>query len=505
MPPRAKPLMIQGTGSNVGKSVIVAGLCRVFLQDGLLVAPFKSQNMALNSFVTREGHEMGRAQAVQAQACRLAPDVDMNPVLIKPSSDCMAQVVVMGKPAFDLPAETFLTYKRRVEDDVRKAYARLAGAYETIVIEGAGSPAEINLREGDIVNMAMAEIADAPVLLVGDIDKGGVFASFVGTLELLPPNERERIRGFIINKFRGDRSLLQPAIDFLEQKTERPVLGVVPYFTDIKIPEEDSLASKAKLGPNTRADAVTITILFLPHVSNFTDFDPFEDEPDVNLRYQRPGEPIGETDVLIIPGAKSTMDDLAYLRQKGLDREIVSLARGGRATVIGICGGYQMLGIKLLDPHEVESRSGSTPGLGLLDVETTFLPEKTLCQAEAVHIESGLSVRGYEIHMGVTKRGSGCEPAFKVLKRAAQTSPGDDREPDDGAVAPEGNVWGAYLHGMFDDDAFRRHFIDSIRARKGFTPLGEIQARYDVDAEFDKLAALLRDSLDIEGIYRVLG
>jgi len=500
MPFRAKPLMIQGTGSNVGKSVMVAGLCRVFLQDGRLVAPFKSQNMALNSFVTREGHEMGRAQAVQAQACRLAPDVNMNPVLIKPSSDCMAQVVVMGKPAFDLPADTFLSYKERVEADVRRAYATLAGAYDIIVIEGAGSPAEINLREGDIVNMAMAEIADAPVLLVGDIDKGGVFASFVGTLELLEPHERKRIKGFIINKFRGDRSLLQPAIDFLEQKTGRPVLGVVPYFTDIKIPEEDSLASKAVLSPKTRGDAIDITVVFLPHVSNFTDFDPFEDEPDVNLRYQRPGEPIGETDALILPGTKSTMDDLAYMRDKGIDREIIGRAQDGRTVVIGICGGYQMLGGKMLDPQGIESQAGETPGLGLLDIETTFLSEKKLCQAEAEHIESRLGVHGYEIHMGVSERGPGCKPAFKVLRRRSE----GQWPPDDGAVAPEGSVWGTYLHGVFDDDEFRRHFIDTIRIRKGLQPLGRVQSRYNTDTEYDKLATLLKENLDMEGIYRVV-
>lgn len=497
---RAKPLMVQGTGSNVGKSVMVAGLCRVFLQDGRLVAPFKSQNMALNSFVTREGHEMGRAQAVQAQACRLAPDVNMNPVLIKPSSDCMAQVVVMGKPAFDLPAETFLSYKQRVEDTVRQAYEKLAGMYDVVVIEGAGSPAEINLREGDIVNMAMAEIADAPVVLVGDIDKGGVFASFVGTLELLTPEERRRIRGFIINKFRGSRALLQPAIDFLEEKTRRPVLGVVPYFTDIKIPEEDSLASKAALLTKAREDAIDITIAFLPHVSNFTDFDPFEGEPDVNLRYQRPGEPLQETDVLILPGTKSTMDDLAYLRDNGVDGKIIALAQGGRTTIIGICGGYQMLGKRTLDPQKVESQAGETPGLGLLDVETTFLSEKKLCQAEGVHIESGLAVCGYEIHMGVTRRGAGCRPAFKVLRRRSEGK----WPPEDGAIAPGGDVWGTYLHGVFDDDKFRRYFIDSIRAKKGLQQLREAQFRYDTDAEYDRLAALLRENLDMEGICRLL-
>jgi adenosylcobyric acid synthase len=500
MPGRAKPLMIQGTGSNVGKSVLVAGLGRMFLQDGYRVAPFKSQNMALNSFVTRDGHEMGRAQAVQAQACRLAPDVLMNPVLIKPSSDCLAQVVVMGKPAFNLPAETFLTYKERVEDKVRSAYAALAEAYDVIVIEGAGSPAEINLREGDIVNMAMAEIADAPVILVGDIDKGGVFASFVGTLELLLPHERERIRGFIINKFRGSRSLLQPAIDFLEKRTGRMVFGVIPYFTDIKIPEEDSLASKAKLVPKRAADAIDIAVVFLPHVSNFTDFDPFEDEPDVNLRYLRPGESVGTPDALILPGTKSTVDDLAYLRRNGIDSQIVSLAKNGATAVIGVCGGYQMLGTTLLDPDGVETQEKETAGLGLLDVETAFLPEKALCQAEAVDIESGLAVHGYEIHMGVTRRGPGSRPVFKIVRRRAE----GDWSPEDGARAVEGDVWGTYLHGVFDDDSFRRHFIDSIRRRKGLKPMGNVVSRYDTDAEYDKLAAVLRENLNMEAIYALL-
>ncbi len=499
MPFRARPIMIQGTGSNVGKSVIVAGLCRIFLQDGYHVAPFKSQNMALNSFVTRDGHEMGRAQAVQAQACRLSPDVNMNPVLIKPSSDCAAQVVVMGKPAFNLPADIFLSYKKRVKDVVRRAYGVLAEAYDIVVIEGAGSPAEINLREGDIVNMAMAEIADSPVILVGDIDKGGVFASFVGTLELLLPHERDRIRGFIINKFRGSRSILQPAIDFLEHKTGRPVFGVIPYYTDIKIAEEDSLASKAALKRKDRRDAIGIAVAFLPHVSNFTDFDPFENEPDVNLRYLRPNEPLPETDVLILPGTKNTVDDLAYVRSHGIDGQILSLVSRG-CEVIGICGGYQMLGKKLLDPHGVESPTKETTGLELLDVETTFLTEKKLCQAEAVHIASGMNVRGYEIHMGVTELGPGCQSAFRVVHRRTEgTWP-----PDDGAVASGANVWGTYLHGVFDDDRFRRHFIDSIRIRKGLRPLGDVVNHYDTDAEYDKLAGILRENLDVGQIYRLI-
>lgn len=497
---RARPLMIQGTGSNVGKSLMVAGLCRIFLQDGHDVAPFKSQNMALNSFVTREGHEIGRAQAVQAQACRLWPNVNMNPVLIKPSSDCKAQVVVMGKPAFDLPAEAFPSYRTKVESFVRSAYKNLAEAHDIVVLEGAGSPAEINLREGDIVNMAMAEIADAPVILVGDIDKGGVFASFVGTLELLAPDERKRIKGFIINKFRGELKLLKPAIDFLEARTQRPVFGTIPYFTDIRIPEEDSLASKAALRRKAERDAIEIAVVFLPHVSNFTDFDPFEGEPDVNLRYVRPGEDLPDSDVVFVPGTKNTIEDLDYLRRRGIDRQLISFARNGRGMLIGICGGYQVLGEKLSDPSGVESGIAETPGLGLLDVRTVFLSEKHLYQVEAVHLRSGRPVHGYEIHMGETELGPGVEPAIRIVRRnTAEHIPLDD-----GAVSAEGNVWGTYVHGLFDDDAFRRHFIDSVRARKGLQPLGGITSRYDVDAEYDKLAALLRANLDMDGIYRVL-
>jgi len=491
--------MIQGTGSDVGKSVIVAGLCRIILQDGHDVVPFKSQNMALNSYVTREGHEIGRAQAVQAQACRLHPHVDMNPVLIKPSSDCKAQVVVMGKPAFDLPAEAFPTYRTRVEHFVRQAYENLASTHEIVVLEGAGSPAEINLRDGDIVNMAMAEIADAPVILVGDIDKGGVFASFVGTLELLEPQERNRIKGFIINKFRGERKLLAPAVDFLERRTGRPVFGTIPYFTEIRIPEEDSLARKAALKKKGRNDAIDIAIVFLPHVSNFTDFDPFEAEPDVNLRYLHPGESLPQCDVLVLPGTKSTIDDLLYLRERGIDNQIISFVGNG-GTLIGFCGGYQMLGKRLSDPDGVESEARETRGLGLLDVETVFLKEKHLYQVEAVHAQSGLSVRGYEIHMGETHLGLGARPALRLFSRNSRTG----LSLDDGAVSADGRAWGTYVHGLFDDDVFRRSFIDSIRERKNLQPLGSVMTRYDVDLEYDKLAALLRQNLDIDAIYRVL-
>jgi adenosylcobyric acid synthase len=498
--------------------------------------------MALNSFVTREGHEIGRAQAVQAQACRLWPNVNMNPVLIKPSSDCKAQVVVMGKPAFDLPAEEFPTYKTRVESYVRLAYQKLAEAHDVVVLEGAGSPAEINLRDGDIVNMAMAEIADAPVILVGDIDKGGVFASFVGTLELLQPEERNRIKGFIINKFRGEQKLLKPAIDFLETRTGRPVLGVVPYFTDIKIPEEDSLSSKASLPRKSTGDGITISIMFLPHVSNFTDFDPFEGEPDVNLRYLRPGEFLAESDLVILPGTKNTVGDLLYLREKRLDQQLLSFARNGGA-LIGICGGYQIMGTHLYDPHGVESETKEVAGLGLLDVSTIFLTEKHLYQVEAVHLPSGLQTHGYEIHMGETERGAGLRPAFHISRRNSDSvSHGRDgdcpslslapklnevksrawRDPrasrdsvgtvpiaavheiDDGAISPDGRILGTYIHGLFDDDTFRRHIIDSIRVKKGIQPLCRIMTPYNVDAEYDKLAALLREHLDMERVYEIL-
>ena len=373
-------LMIQGTGSHVGKSILTAGLCRIFRDDGINVAPFKSQNMALNSYVTEDGKEMGRAQVVQAEAAGLRPDADMNPILLKPHSDQGSQVIIHGKVYGNLSAREFYKFKEEAKGFVKTSYDRLAKRHELIVIEGAGSPAEINLRANDIANMGTAHLVDAPVILVGDIDRGGVFASLVGTLELLDEADKKRIKGFIINKFRGDISLLRPGLDFLEEKTGLPVLGVIPWFRDIYIEEEDGVAIDRAAGQIRDDSAVRIAVIHLPRISNFTDFDPFLADDGVNIRYIKEGERIGEADIIIIPGTKATISDLKYLKDAGYDVEIVKhIASGG--TVIGICGGYQMLGKRITDAHHVEA-GGEIEGLGCLKIETELESEKTTHQVE---------------------------------------------------------------------------------------------------------------------------
>ncbi|MCD6334318.1 MAG: cobyric acid synthase [Candidatus Latescibacteria bacterium] len=493
----AKSIMLQGTGSDVGKSVLAAALCRIFLQDGYRVAPFKSQNMALNSYVTLDGGEMGRAQVVQAQACRLEPDVTMNPILLKPTTDVGAQVIVMGRPVGNMSVEAYFRFKEEgAIPIVTEAYKRLAEEYDLIVIEGAGSPAEINLRDGDIVNMRMAEIADAPVILVGDIDRGGVFASLAGTMLLLEQHERRRIKAFLINKFRGRKALLDSGLEMIEARVHRPFLGVIPYFTDIRIPDEDSVAMKGRPSDVAfSADTVNIEVLILPHISNFTDFDPFEGEPDVRLRYLGPSDAISNPDVLFVPGSKNTIGDLNALQSRGIARKVIELAKRG-ATVVGICGGYQMLGNRIVDPRGSESPLGAVEGLGLLDVETIFEPGKTTLQVAATEIASGLNVSGYEIHMGETKRLGTTVPMFRIHSRGGI---------EDGAQNAQGSIWGTYLHGLFDDDRFRRAFIDRLRIRKGLKPLGSVQFRFDQDAEFDKLADRVRAHVDMERLYRIVG
>jgi len=351
----AKVIMIQGTGSSVGKSIMVTALCRIFYQDGFRVAPFKAQNMALNSFVTKDGGEMGRAQVVQAEACGVEPTVDMNPILIKPTSEVGAQVIVRGKPIGNMQAQEYRNYKSKLVLVVKESFLKLAHHYELIVIEGAGSPAEINLKGDDIVNMKMAQLADCPVLLVADIDKGGALAWVVGTLELLTEEERDKIKGIIINKFRGDKEILQPGLDYLERKTKKPVLGVIPYFRDIWIEEEDAVNSeKNKYYTQPTPSKINIEVLYLPHISNFTDFDPLEREEDISLRYIKMGERLGEPDLLIIPGSKNTIDDLYYLKKSGYQEEILNRLKQG-TVIIGICGGYQMLSRQLYDPEHTES------------------------------------------------------------------------------------------------------------------------------------------------------
>jgi cobyric acid synthase CobQ len=483
--------MIQGTGSNVGKSLIAAALCRIFLQDGYRVAPFKSQNMALNAAVTRDGLEMSRAQALQAQACRIEPDARMNPILLKPSSEEGCQVVVLGKVRGTLSADAYLDAKAELFPIVKEAYASLASEHDVIVIEGAGSPAEINLMDREIVNMRVAEMADAPVLLVGDIDCGGVFAALVGTLALLPEAQASRIQGLLINKFRGRRSLLDAGLDAVARRTGRPVLGVIPFVDHLRLPDEDSLAWRARRPETTDGAAVTVVAIDLPRTSNFNDLDPLRIEPDVDVRVVRTGEAMGNPDVVVLPGSKSVASDLATLRACGLADAIAAHAAAG-GVVIGLCGGLQMMGRAIKDPHGIESATRDVQGLGLLPVETVLEAEKVVRLVAGRHLPTGCDVWGYEIHHGRSQR---LGPSSSLI---ALDSGGVD------GVA-EGACWGTYLHGIFDSDAFRRAVIDGWRVRKGLPRLGAIQATYDIEAELNRLADVVRESLDLGAVYQMMG
>jgi adenosylcobyric acid synthase len=488
-------LMFQGTSSNAGKSILTAALCRILLQDGYRVAPFKSQNMSLNSFVTRQGGEMGRAQVVQAQACRLEPDVRMNPILLKPNKDTGSQVIVLGKPVGNMNVEQYITYKSQAVQKARVAYDGLAEEFDVMVLEGAGSPAEVNLKHHDIVNMKMAEYAQAGVLLVGDIDRGGVFASFLGTWELLAPWERRLLAGFVINRFRGEASLLSPAIQLIHHCTDRPFWGVVPYIQDLGLPEEDSVSFKDGLFDVRASEEreVEIAVIDLPHISNFTDFDSFRIEPDVRLNIIRSAEDLNHPDALILPGSKSTLGDLVFLRKCGLDRRIIELAAEGRTEIVGVCGGFQILGQEIADPHGIESEGQSLYGLGLISVKTIMAREKTLTRVPAKHLPSGLELQGYEIHHGLTE-GKGLHP---VIRRSdGQTI---------GLESPDQRVWGTYLHGLFDADLFRRWFIDRLRERRGLPPKGQVLARYNLEPALDRLAEVVRSNLKIDELYRLLG
>ncbi len=498
---KAKALQICGTGSGVGKSVMVSALCRIILQDGYKVCPFKAQNMALNSFVTAEAGEIGRAQAVQALACRIDPTVDMNPVLIKPVTDIGAQVIVRGRTIGNMNALNYTRYKRKLLPVVKKSLDRLSKKYEVIVIEGAGSPAEINLKSHDIVNMKMAQYAKAPVILVGDIDKGGVFASFVGTLELLSKRERAMVQGFVINKFRGDISLLKPGIDWLEKRTGIRVLGTIPYFRNIMIPEEDavSLDNFTKRGIPGKRQKIKIDVIYLPHISNFTDFDALAAEPDVELRYVDSLEGLNTPDIIIIPGTKSTISDLSYLKKTGFDGKILSEANSRKpAVILGICGGYQMLGEMIYDKHSIESDCRRIRGLGLLPVSTRLMPQKELSRVKARDLFSGREVSGYEIHHGLTKINSGCKPLFEVFQR-------NDRKIKyfDGITYDHGRILGTYIHGVFDAAIFRRDFLNRVRLKKGWPALSRAAA-FDPDAEIDKLARLIRENIDTAYLYKLL-
>ena len=480
----AKAIMIQGTMSNAGKSVLTAGLCRIFRQDGYSVAPFKSQNMALNSFVTREGLEMGRAQVMQAEAAGVEPSVRMNPILLKPSSDMGSQVIVTGEVLGDMRASDYFRHKKELVPQILASYRSLAEEHDVIVLEGAGSPAEINLKADDIVNMGMARMAGAPVLLAGDIDRGGVFAALYGTMALLEPDERAMVKGTIINKFRGDVEILRPGLTQLEELTHVPVVGVVPWM-ELDLDEEDSLSQH--FSARREGKPLDVAVIRLPRISNFTDFAPLERHPAVGLRYVDRVQALVRPDLVILPGTKSTLADLSWLRRRGLDRAVLALAAAG-TPVAGICGGYQMLGQRVDDPEGAEG-GGSQEGLGLLPVATRFSREKTRTRRRAAFPActglfaplEGCPLEGYEIHMG----DSGPEGLFSVRE----------------------NVLGTYLHGFFDTPELRDRLVSLLLARRGLTWTGETgdeDGQAYREEQYDKLAAALRASLDLEAVYRIL-
>ena len=496
----AKTLMIQGTASSVGKSIIVTALCRIFRQDGFKVAPFKAQNMALNSFVTREGGEIGRAQAVQAEAAGIEPSVHMNPVLLKPEAEAKSQVIVLGKVAKTLEASQYYSYTPHLLKIIESSLNQLRSAYDIVVIEGAGSPAEINLKEKEIVNMRIAKIASAPVLLVGDIDRGGVFASLIGTLELLTKEERNLINGFIINKFRGDLELLKPGLDLLEKRASKPVLGVIPYFRGITIAQEDSVYLEER--PTSSANGnLDVAIIRLPHISNYDDFDPLE-EQGCTVRYITATSELGNPDLIILPGTKSAIADLIHLQQHGLARAITHQAEIG-TPVIGICGGYQMLGKSIDDPYKIESKEGKVAGLGLLDNETIFDHNKTTTQVKAQVIAEdgllkglkGIEVSGYEIHMGQT-RDQNHLPAFQVLE-----TPQGKVNYFDGATSSNGWIFGTYIHGLFHNPDFTHAFLNRLQQLRGLPAATAISVNRQ--EQYDKLADIIRQNLDMPRVYEI--
>ena len=486
----AKRIMVQGTMSGAGKSLIAAALCRIFRQDGLRAAPFKSQNMALNSYITHDGLEMGRAQVVQAQAAGVEPDVRMNPILLKPSSDTGSQLIVNGEVRGEYRAADYFKMKKSLIPEVLAAYESLAAEYDVIVIEGAGSPAEINLKDDDIVNMGLAQMVDAPVLLVGDIDRGGVFAQLYGTVALLEEAERARIAGLVINKFRGDEALLRPGLSTLEEKTGIPVLGVIPY-AQVDIDDEDSLSPR--LGRSAHRKAVDVAVVRLPHISNFTDFAPLERHPALGVRYVGRPDQLAGADLIVLPGTKATMEDLRWLRESGLESEIKKCAAAG-TPVLGVCGGYQMLGETLSDPEGVEG-GGEMAGLGLLPCRTVFAAQKTRTRVDAVTAVPFLedvSLRCYEIHMGLTQRLGGV-PFARFP---------DGRE--EGAAA--GKVLGTYLHGLFDTGALVEQLAAWLMKEKGLTPEHiRVESQEDYrERQYDRLARVVREHLDMKAVYRAM-
>ncbi len=498
----AKVIMIQGTMSNAGKSLVTAGLCRVFKQDGYKVAPFKSQNMALNSFITKEGLEMGRAQVMQAEACGIEPSVNMNPILLKPTNDVGSQVIVNGEVLGNMSARDYYKKKTELIPHIMEAYNNLAKEYDIIVMEGAGSPAEINLKENDIVNMGMAKLVNSPVLLVGDIDRGGVFASIAGTLMLLDEDERKMIKGTIINKFRGDVNILKPGLDMIEEITKTPVVGVVPYM-ELDIDDEDSLSER--FNSNGTVDLIDIAVIKLPRISNFTDFNIFEYIPGVSLRYVKSVRELKDPDMIILPGTKNTMEDLKWLRESGLEAQILKQAAKGK-VIFGICGGYQMLGMELSDPFNVES-GGNMAGMGLLPTKTVFEKEKVRTRVSGNFNEvsgilaelSYVEFEGYEIHMGQTTYDFNEEELTTI-----DNVNGEDIIKNDGLY--KDNVYGSYIHGIFDKEEVSKAIVESLCIHKGidYSSISTVDIEKYKEEQYDKLAEGIRNSLDMKAIYKIL-
>lgn len=503
---RTNAVMMQGCASSVGKSLLTAAMCRIIKQDGFSIAPFKSQNMALNSYITLNGDEMGRAQVVQAEAAGIEPDVLMNPILLKPTSDKKSQVIVNGKVYANMDFRDYHSIKPKLKTVVQKAYDTLAAQYEYIVLEGAGSPAEINLTDGDIVNMGMADMADSPVILIGDIDKGGVFAFVVGTLQLLEEKHRKRVKGIIINKFRGDLKILEPGLKKLEEIIGVPVLGVVPYV-EVDIEDEDSVTERfSRVVGNGE---IEVAVIKLPHLSNYTDYNVFSLEKTVTMRYVENLSDLGDPDLIILPGTKNTIEDLLYLKSVGLDESVVKHARKGKA-VIGVCGGYQMLANSLHDPHHTESRIEHMSGLGLLDMDVTFGQEKVTTRVQGqvskdtkglLEGMSGTQLEGYEIHMGKNEFGSDAVPCVNITR-----SNGKDVSTLDGVSNRQGNVFGTYIHGIFDNTGFLRGVINNIRKAKGLDADNSKTMTFEKykQGEYDRLADVVRNSLDMELIYKFM-
>jgi adenosylcobyric acid synthase len=502
----ARTLMIQGTFSSAGKSLLAAALCRIYARRGLRVAPFKAQNMSNNAAVCADGSEIGRAQAVQAAAARIEPTSDMNPILLKPQAGGRSQVILNGRPWRTLPPRAYYEHKDELWPHVTSALDRLRAQYDLIVIEGAGSPAELNLHGVDIVNMAVARHCDAPVLLAGDIDRGGVFAQLLGTLWLLPDEERRLVRGLIVNKFRGDRSLFDDGVKILHERGGVPVLGVVPYLPSLAIPEEDSAALDQSTDSSGRASALDVAVIRLPHIANFDDFDPLSDEEGVRIRFVHSAATLGDPAAVILPGTKSTIDDLEWLASQGLDAAIRQLAELG-TPVVGICGGYQMLGMRICDPRGVESQHAEIAGLGLLPGETLFEPEKATHRVEARLLGApgwmaelaGQRLGGYEIHMGRT---TGSRPWLEIVTRS-----GIGVEQEDGSIGGEGRVWGTYLHGLFANDTFRRAWLASLRQQ----PLPCVEDHKSITAaarfedSLERLADAVESALNMPLLEQIIG